>query len=366
MKSLRANSIGMLTWDYAQPKGGMGRALQQTVRMLTESGRTVHVASPQADTPLLACTQRSGGHLLFSALLPYVLRRWIKKMKVQLLMLPIGPGGVFLLRPPRVPCVGIVYHTYAQQAAAVPGQAWKKIFIPFERLTLRRCTRIICYSPDTERVLIETYNVPAEHIDVCAHYLDLASWQKAGERTAGLCVCIARLEARKGVDVIVQAWPEVVRSVPHARLLIVGRGVQEAAVDAHIVVLHGTAERRAQMPLAELQHLLGRAEVALCPAYLEGYGLAAAEAMASGACVVAADSDGLRSLITHEVNGLLVQPGDVHGFAVTIIRALQNEELRTRLSLAARAHIEQVCNASRAAQELLVAVEAAEMTEGRL
>jgi len=360
--SLQTESIGLLSWDYARPKGGMGRALMQTVELLRAQGKAVHVASPQTEKPLLGFTERTGGHLLFSLLLPFVLRRWIRRESVSLLLLPVGPGGVFLLRSPGISAAAIVYHTYKQQSDAVPGQAWKKIFIPFERLTLRRCTSIICYSADTQRVLQEYYHVPAERISLCAHLLDTQNWKGAEERIPGLCICVARLEARKGVDVLLRAWPEVLHSVPHARLDIIGSGIQAPAIDAAIAALGGTVKRTATLPLTELQQRVGQAQVALCPAYLEGYGLAAAEAMAAGCCTIAADSDGLRSLITHEVNGLLVPCGNAHALARAIIRALQDGECSFRMGKAARMHIEHVCNPSRAAQELMDAVEAAQVT----
>lgn len=364
--SLQTDSIGLLTWDYSRPKGGMGRALQHTVELLRSQGKTVNVASPQTEKPLLSMTERTGGHLLFSLLLPFVLRRWIRRESVGLLLLPVGPGGVFLLRSPGIPAAAIVYHTYKQQSGAVPGQAWKNIFIPFERLTLQRCKRIICYSTDTQRVLQEYYGIPAERISLCAHVFDTESWKGTGERIPGLCVCIARLEARKGVDVVLRAWPEVLRSVPHARLDIIGSGIQAPAIDAVIAALHGTVKRTESLPLHQLQHRVGEAQVALCPAYLEGYGLAAAEAMSAGCTVIAADSDGLRSLITHDVNGLLVPRGDVHALSAAIIRALQDDALRSRMAHAARSHIEEVCNPLRAARELMSAVEAAQVTNPSL
>lgn len=335
----------------------MGRSLQEFVTMLRHRGHRVSVASPNSDEPFLPSTSRLGGHLLFSVLLPFTFARWVRNKQLQLLALPIGPGGVFLLRRPALPLLGIVYHTYWQQSQLVPGQRWKKIFLPLERRTLRACKRILCYSSDTRDVLIDTYGIPADRIDVCAHPLDFSLWKVSAEREKGLCVCVARLEERKGVEVLLHAWKKIAEADSAAHLVIVGKGVQQRRIDALIASVP-RARRVADISAAELHAFVARAEVAVCPAYLEGFGLAAVEAMASGTPVVASNAPGLRCLILHQQTGLSLKAGDSSALADAIITLLSTQSLRESLAAAAHSHVMNICDPSLAARDLARVVDA--------
>jgi glycosyltransferase involved in cell wall biosynthesis len=84
----------------------------------------------------------------------------------------------------------------------------------------------------------------------------------------------------------------------------------------------------------------------------EGIPVALMEAMASGAAVVASRLSGIPELVRHDVNGLLVTPGDVRELAVELRQLLQDEKLRDRLAVAARQTIEQEFNQQLSAAQL--------------
>jgi glycosyltransferase involved in cell wall biosynthesis len=72
------------------------------------------------------------------------------------------------------------------------------------------------------------------------------------------------------------------------------------------------------------------------PAVNEAFGMALLEAQASGLPVVAGASGGVAGIITHEVTGLLVAPGDAAAFAAAARRLLAGRDLRRRFGRAAR------------------------------
>lgn len=371
---LTTETIGLLTWDYGRPKGGMGRSLQHITRTLQgsvahphSSGkfrtgavqrsdgttspdlRTIRVLSPSpidvSDAPFLRFTHRFGGQLLFSLLLPFALARRLAREHIDRLLLPVGPGGVLLLRRPPAAVTAIVYHSYAQQSDLVPGQRWKRIFRPFERRTLGFCERIICFCSDTKDALIRAYDIDPAIIDILPHAVSPSGIHKKSEPL--LCVCVARLEARKGVDVLLHAWPTILHHIPDAQLVIVGDGIERNKID-RLITQTLNVRRCASLSQHELDHLLACAAVAFCPAYLEGFGLACAEAMAAGCCVIASDTDGLRSLVKHETNGLLVLPGNSSALADAAVRVLSDADRCSSLGRAAAAHIAQACDPDRA------------------
>lgn len=345
--------IGVLSWDYLNPKGGMGRSMQWIASAL-HVNVDVRIGSPNAlDDPLLRSTRGSGGHLLFSLLLPFVLGTWVKKKSIQTLLYPVGPGGVFLLfKPKNVRHIAVMYHTYAQQSRVVPGQWWKRMFIPLEKSTLQKSDDILCFCKDTFDVLMQTYHLDPTRVHLLPHAIDTDAWRAQNvSKEAGLCVCVARLEARKGVDVLVQAWAEVEKNMPHARLVIVGDGVLRTRIDRNIASL-AHIERHAALSFEKLRSLVQRAEVAVFPAHLEGFGLAAAEAMAAGTAVIASDADGLRSLIAHEETGILVPPGNPEALAQAIIHALHGKDLTQKIAHAGQASISLSCDPALCEQAL--------------
>ncbi len=359
-----SHRVGLISWDFALRKGGMGRSLAWIASALREGGIVVRVGSPvvgDTERALLPVTRCIGGHLLFSLLLPPVLRRWIARNGVNRLLLPVGPGGVLLWGRPPMPFDAVVYHTYLQQWRAVPGQRWKRVFVPLERRMLRRAERIFCFCEDTARVLRENMGIAGEKVRVLPHAV---AWKGEGceggqeskkreKGQKGLCVCIARLEERKGVRVLLKAWKIVVQHVPDARLVIVGRGKQARCIDRLIATVGPSVRRVPHLPQTELQALVLQAAIALCPAYLEGFGLAAAEAMAAGTAVIASDVDGLRSLIVHEHTGLLVPAGDAPSLSAAIVRLLFDDALRDRLAHASFEEARIRFDASRSARALV-------------
>lgn len=64
------------------------------------------------------------------------------------------------------------------------------------------------------------------------------------------------------------------------------------------------------------------------------------EYLAMGRCVVASDLSGVRAIIRHEENGLLVPPGDPEALAEAIYRLHQNPQLRAKLEANARRSVE--------------------------
>jgi glycosyltransferase involved in cell wall biosynthesis len=147
------------------------------------------------------------------------------------------------------------------------------------------------------------------------------------------------LEARKGVVVLIDAWKSVRAAIPTARLIIIGQGIQAETIDAAIAKLSGVV-RIPSVLFQDLQHIVRQADVAVCPAYLEGFGLAAAEAMMAGTAVVAADSEGLHCLIDDQRTGFLFASGNADQLAQTLILSLQNDHLRQTVSVAAQGEAE--------------------------
>jgi len=96
-------------------------------------------------------------------------------------------------------------------------------------------------------------------------------------------------------------------------------------------------EHRPHMAWDRLMECYDEADVFVMPSVEgrgEGVPKVALEAMARGVPVVASDVGGIRTLITHEANGLLVPPGDERELVDAVSRLWGDADLRSRLARA--------------------------------
>jgi glycosyltransferase involved in cell wall biosynthesis len=305
-----APRIGIVTTDFPPVKGGAGRVMQWMVETLRSRGMVIEVPSR------------------------------IRRSSASLLLVSAGPGNILLLRRPKhARILQVMHHTYLQQARAVPGQRWKSLVVPLERRACRMAEAICCFSPEVREVLVTAYGIPPERVALLPQAIAAPAEVPASSKEEGLCVCVARLQKRKGVEVLLRAWERVRHAAPRARLVLVGEGILRRRVDRAIARLGPCVRRIARLSDADLRDLLRRSELAICPSFLEGFGRAAAEAMAAGAAVIASDAEGLRSLIAHRETGLLVPSGNPDALAEGILQLLGDAPMRQGLAEAGRRRV---------------------------
>jgi glycosyltransferase involved in cell wall biosynthesis len=154
-------------------------------------------------------------------------------------------------------------------------------------------------------------------------------------------IFLANLRAHKGIFTLLDSWPDVVRRVPGARLLVAGGGPDEDAV-------RDAVERSAVRDSIELLGAVSRdavpatlalADVSCQPAHGEPFGWSAVEAMACGLPVVVTDAGGLGSVVPTEA-GLKVPPGDEDALAGALAELLADPDRRREMGAAGRAEVE--------------------------
>lgn len=140
--------------------------------------------------------------------------------------------------------------------------------------------------------------------------------------TDPLVLAAARHEYQKGLDVLVQAMPSVLGSIPDARLVVAGRDGNRTAQLLEQVRLLG---------LGDVVHFLGArqdvpdllcaTDVFVAPSRWEGLGGSVLEALALEAPIVASDIPPIREAVG-EGTAVLVHPGDSEALATGIVGTL--------------------------------------------
>jgi glycosyltransferase involved in cell wall biosynthesis len=156
------------------------------------------------------------------------------------------------------------------------------------------------------------------------------------EEDAPVIGAVTRFHAVKGIRYLLDAFPEVLRSFPDARLLLVGQGPEEAQLRDQArqlgiedAVIFAGFQREAQV-------YVGAFTASVVPSLEEGFGLVALESLALGVPVVASRVGGLPGIVTDGQTGALVAPGSPEEIAAALIGILRAPELRRRMSDAAR------------------------------
>ena len=189
-------------------------------------------------------------------------------------------------------------------------------------------------------------------------YEDLTELHGVADRP--LIVCVSRLVARKGQDVLIRAMPEIRRDVPDASLLIVGEGpdrdrLERLAADAP----DGSVAFAGQVSEGDLPRYYRAGNVFAMPCRsrlggleVEGWGNVFVEAAACARPVVVGDSGGARESLVPGETGLLVNGSDVAEVADAVGSLLADPERADAMGRAGRERVERAFGWSRAAEQL--------------
>ncbi|MCU1346198.1 MAG: glycosyl transferase, partial [Acidimicrobiia bacterium] len=121
----------------------------------------------------------------------------------------------------------------------------------------------------------------------------------------GQLLAVGRLVHEKGFDVLIEAVAET--QLP---LILVGDGPLRAELEDLAARRHAPVRFVGAVPPSALAHLYIEARAVVVPSRREGFGLVAAEALASARTVIASRVGGLVDIVTPGVNGTLVPPDD--------------------------------------------------------
>jgi N-acetyl-alpha-D-glucosaminyl L-malate synthase BshA len=138
----------------------------------------------------------------------------------------------------------------------------------------------------------------------------------------------------KRVKDVVRIFARVRRQMP-ATLLMVGDGPERHDAEQEARELGVAGDIRFLGKLDAVAPLLAAADLFVLPSQTESFGLAALEAMACGAPVLAARTGGIPEVITDGVEGILEPPGSVEAMARRAVALLRDPEAHAQMRAAA-------------------------------
>ncbi len=211
--------------------------------------------------------------------------------------------------------------------------------------------RIVAISQPVYEHLINDFKLPDSQVSLIVNGIDLVQFpvvdkerrqlarQQLGITHQHVIGLIARLSSVKGIDVLIDAFNQVVRVNSDVLLLIVGEGPEQERLHEQIARLNLQDKVCILKTVNKTAAILPVFDVVIAPSRMEGLGLSVMEAMASGLPVIASRVGGLIDLITDNQDGLLVKPVDANELSEAIIKLLADHHTQIRLANNARMRI---------------------------
>ena len=221
-----------------------------------------------------------------------------------------------------------------------------------EHAVYSSASAFIALSRAFRELLIAEYGVPSELIHVIPPAVDLQRFVLGGQQEARrrlgwpqdatIILCVRRLARRMGLEILIEAFRQVVSSHPRAFLFLGGTGALRSELAAKIES-HGLSQRVRLLgfiPDDQLATAYQAADLSVVPSQsLEGFGLTTLESLACGTPVLVTPVGGLPDA----VNGLstdLVLPDRSAAALATTLDCFLRRTLAVPSSAKCRHHVE--------------------------
>jgi glycosyltransferase involved in cell wall biosynthesis len=190
--------------------------------------------------------------------------------------------------------------------------------------------RIIVVSRFVAGEVQRLLDIPADRISVCANGAPEWKGPAASADANGYLLYTGTIEPRKNVGGLLDAYARLrARRAGAPRLVIAGRAERgSAGVLARLnqPPLAGHVEYRGYVPTNDREALFKGAQAFVLPAFDEGFGIPALEAMSAGVPVVVSNRGALPEVVGDA--GLFIDPDDVETLAAALDRMLGDADLR--------------------------------------
>ncbi|MGI5448766.1 glycosyltransferase family 4 protein [Streptomyces sp. CA-243310] len=334
------------SWDVP---GGVQFHIRDLAEHLIRSGHEVSVLAPADDeTPLPPYVVSAGravpvpyngsvARLNFGFLSAARVRRWLHD----------GVFDVIHIHEPASPSLGLL-SCWAAQGPIVatfhtsnPRSRAMIAAYPILQPALEKISARIAVSEYARRTLVEHLGGDAVvipngvDVDFFAKAEPKAEW---GGRTLGF---IGRIdEPRKGLPVLMAAFPKIVEACPDVRLLVAGRGDEEEAVASLPADLRSRVEFLGMVSDEDKARLLRSVDVYVAPnTGGESFGIILVEALSAGAAVLASDLDAFAQVLDQGGAGDLFTNEDADSLAAGAVALLRDPQRRAELSTRGSAHV---------------------------
>lgn len=173
-------------------------------------------------------------------------------------------------------------------------------------------------------------------IDIDNHAYDSpkgVSRQKFGLDTKDFVIgSVGNFRPIKGHRYLIKAFADVLKVIPSAKLVLIGKGEEEGILRSLAADLNVESQVKFLGYQEDAGRLIGMFDVFVLPSLSEGFPNVLLEAIMAGVPVVAANVGGVPEIVRHRKEALLVNPADTQGLAAAVLQLAEQLELRESLT----------------------------------
>ena len=342
-------------YDFTWP-GGVTAHVSHLARELGRSGHQVHVLAPHSPSrqcedadrfvPLGRSVPLPSGGSIARVSLSWWLYRKVRSLLAE------EDFDIIHLHEPMAPILPLCVLEFSHAVNVATYHATNnnshlyKLSQPITKRWHQRLHGGIAVSPAAQRYVNTTfpgeYRIIPNGIDLDHFTSEAAPWPQYQDGKTNI-LFVGRLEKRKGLRYLLEAYRKLKWELPDIRLLVVGPGSLDheshrimGAQNLEDVELIGSVSQ------TDLPRYYASADIFCSPATgSESFGIVLLEAMAMGKPVGASDIEGYASIITTDKQGILFPPKDSGQLAASLSLLIQEPALRRRMGHEGRLTVEQ-------------------------
>ena len=246
--------------------------------------------------------------------------------------------GAAFKRTYRVPLLSTIHATEkgrgrgslaSDQARAIHHVEW---WLTYESWRVIACSEYMTYE------IADYFQCPRDKIDVVPNGVETERFDRLEGQDLShfrnmyalpfeeIVFSVGRIVQEKGLDLLIQAMPLVLRDHPSAKVVIAGKGPELEALRS-LAWQVGVGEKVLLTGFIsddDRDKLFKIADCAAFPSLYEPFGIVALEAMAARCPVVVSEVGGLQDVVDHNKTGIVVYPNNVDSLAWGIVHTLQH------------------------------------------
>jgi len=251
--------------------------------------------------------------------------------------IPAISYGVLAARLAKVPVVSSVHGRTHYIRQSVKTWLWFRI--------MRLSQKIITVTEGIKEEISRYGSIPLEKIEVIYNGIDIGQTLSSKEALRNnfnfsphdfLVGTVGNLRAIKGQKYLLEAMPDILRKISHARLVLIGSGEERENLQKLATRLGISDKIHFLGYQANAAMMIGMFNVFVLPSLSEGFPNVILEAVVAGIPVVATNVGGVPEIVRHGKESLLVDPADAKGLSAAVVRLAGAPELKNTLIQSAK------------------------------
>lgn len=212
-----------------------------------------------------------------------------------------------------------------------------RIIQMFEKYLISNANSVTSCSKSISQIVLENYKINIR-IQIIPNPIDLKQFYPLPEETnTPMILFVGRFQELKGIFVLAEAIPRVLKEFPKAEFILIGPDSSSKKINGSCrgYLRNKIKDKRVifyeEMSREELIKFYHKSWICVFPSLYDTFPITALEAIACGKAVIATKVGGLAEIIEDKISGLLIPVANAEALTTAIIELLSNGSYRKQL-----------------------------------